>query len=94
MGRGVTQGGSLSPTLFKIVVNAVVRLVMLEILGPQESHHWLRWFTGEHNIVLYADDDRIIGRNPIWVQRTLTTLVRMFESVVLHTNLGKTKSMV
>ena len=43
--------------------------------------------------MFYADNGRIAGRNPIWVQETLKTLVRMFERVGLYKNLRKTKSM-
>ena len=49
---------------------------------------------GEHKIVLYANDSCIAGHNPIWVQTTLTSVVRMFERVGLLKNLGKTKAIV
>ena len=39
-----------------------------------------------------ADYGRILGRNPIWVQVNLTTIIQMFERVKLYTNLGNTKS--
>ena len=65
--RGVTQGGPVSPTIFNIVVDAVVSAVLLEVCGLHESQHGLGWAAGEHNIVLYAEDSHIVGRNPIWV---------------------------
>ena len=34
-----------------------------------------------------------MGRNPIWLQGLLTTLMRMFEWIGLYTNLGKIDSM-
>ena len=37
--RGMTQGYPVSPTIFKIVVDAVVREVILEVCGPQEAQH-------------------------------------------------------
>ena len=37
--RGVTQGDPVSPTIFNIVVDAVVSEVLLEVCGPQESQH-------------------------------------------------------
>ena len=49
---------------------------------------------GEHSSVFYADNGRIAGRNPIWVQTKLTAVVRMFDRVELIQNLGKTKAMV
>ena len=45
--------------IFNIIVDAVVRAVMMEV-DPRR-----------HNIVLYATDGRIAGRNPIWLQTTL-----------------------
>ena len=92
--RRVTQGDLVSPTIFKILVDTVLRVVLIEICGSQEAQHWLGWEAGDHNIVLYADNGHIAGYNPIWVQTMLTVVVRMFERVGLQTNLGKTKSML
>ena len=41
--RGVTQGDPVSLTIFYIVVDAVVRVVMLEFCGPYKAHHGLCW---------------------------------------------------
>ena len=30
---------------------------------PQEAQHGMEWAAGERNIVLYADDGRIAGRD-------------------------------
>ena len=94
MMRGVTHGQPLSLTIFNIVVDAVVRACMVEVCGPQEEHHSFGWVLGKHNIVLYEDDGRISGRNPLWVKTTLKAMVRVFERVGLQTNMGKTKAMV
>ena len=66
---------------------------LIEVCGPQESHHGLVWAAGEQDVMFYEKYVRIVGGNPIWVQSTLTTLVRMFEQVGLYNNLVKTKSM-
>ena len=92
MGRGVTKWDLVPPTIFIIVVNAVVWDILMEVCGPQESQHGLVWVTGKYGTVFYADNGGIMGRNPIWVQGTLTALVRMFGRDVLYTNLEKTKS--
>ena len=93
MGQGVTQGDPVPPTIFNIVVNAVVRATLWEVYGPWEALHGLGWPAGNQKIVTYVDDDHVAGRNPIWMQGILTTLVQMFECLVLYTNLGKINSM-
>ena len=44
----MTQGGAVSLTVFKIVGDAVVRVVLLKIFGPQEEHHGFVWAAGEN----------------------------------------------
>ena len=77
-GRGVTQGYPASPIFLNIVVDAVVRAALQEFYGPQEAQHGLGWAAGYHKICFYADDGQIAGRDPIWVQTALTTMVRIF----------------
>ena len=50
------------------------------------------WAAGEHNIFFYEYDNFIVRHNPIWVRVILIVVVSMFESVVLLTNIGETKS--
>ena len=50
MEKLVTQGDLLSPTIFNVVVDEVVRAVLLEVYGPQEAQHGFVWAAGEHNI--------------------------------------------
>ena len=52
----MTQGDPVSPTVFKIVLDTVVRVVLLEVCRPQEAQHMLGWASGEHKIVFYVDD--------------------------------------
>ena len=66
----------------------------MEVCGSQEAQHGFGWVVGEHNIFFHADDGQIEGRNQIWIQKSLTAMVRMFERVDLQTNLSKTKTMV
>ena len=94
MGREVTQGNLIPPTIFNIVVDAVVRAALQEICGPQESQHGFVWEAEDPNICFYADDGRISGRNTILVQTALTAMVIMFERVGLQTNMSKTKAMI
>ena len=93
-GRLVTQGDLVSPMIFNILVGAVVRATLLDVFGPQEAQHGFGWAAVEHNICFYRDDGRIDRRNTIWVQTSLTAMVRMFERRGLQTNLSNTKAMV
>ena len=92
--RGVNQGDTVSQTIFNIVVDTVVKAVLLEFCRPQDAHHGLCWEAGGHSIILYADYGCIVGSNHIWVQKTITAVVRMFKRVGLLSNFGKTKVMV
>ena len=64
------------------------------VCGTQEAQHGMGWVTGEFNLVFYADDVRILGRDNIWVQDALTVTVAMFRKVGLETNLEKMKALV
>ena len=52
--REVAQGDPVSPTIFNIMGDAVVRAVLFEVCGHQEEYHRLIWAEGEQNIVFYA----------------------------------------
>ena len=83
MGRGVTKGDPVSPTIFNIVVDAVVRAAPLFLWTPG-GPSWVHMVLVYHNIFFYADYGWIEGRNQIWVQTSLTAMVRMFERVGIH----------
>ena len=75
----MTQGDPVPPTIFNIVVKAVVQTMMVALCGPQEAQYGLGWIAGDQYIVFYTNNGHIVGINSIWVQGTLTTLIRMFE---------------
>ena len=72
----------------------MVRAVLEDVCRPQEVHHGLGWAAGERKLVFYADGVRIAGREPDWVQDSLSVTVYMFFRDRLETNLDKTKAMV
>ena len=80
--------------IFKIVVDAVVQAVIDVIFIPQEAQHGMRWVDGKKNPVLYADDGRIIGWDPEWVQDVLTVTVTMFRRMGLDADFENTKKIV
>ena len=91
----MTQGDPLSPTLFNVVVDAVVR-------------HWLDGLSNNNNderaeeegggpfhfsAVFYADDGMVGATDPQWLQGAFSALVAIFDRVGLLTNVDKTVSM-
>ena len=87
----MTQGDPLSPTIFNVVVDAVVR-------------HWLEGLqnataekgaTGGGNflVVFYADDRMVGTSDTAWIQGAIRALVAIFDRLGLQTNVNKTFSM-
>ena len=92
--RGMTQGDPLSPTIFNVVVDAVVRnWVAVVVAGAEEQ--------GKHGkesrhqaSLFYADNGMVASSDPCWLQGTFNTLVGLFDRLGLRTNAGKTAEMV
>ena len=92
--RGVKQGYLLSPTIFNVVVDAVVRhwvMVMVEGTEEQGEHGQ----EGRHqNDLFYADNGIVASSDPKWLQGAFSTMVGLFNRVVLRNNVRKTVGMV
>ena len=92
--RGVTQGEPLYPTIFNVVVDAVVHHwveVMVEGAGGQGR----RDQEGRHqNPLFYTDYGMIALSYPGWLQGELSTLVGLIDRVGLKTNIGDMVGMV
>ena len=86
--QGVMQVYPLSPTIFNVVMDAVVRhwvAVMAEGVKErgecgQEGRH--------HNAVFYADNGMVVSSDRKWLQVAFITLVGLLDEVGLWTNVG------
>ena len=92
--RVMTKGDPLSPTIFNLVVDAVVRHWVMMALAESEKRGE-RGSKGRHQADLfYADDSMVAFSDPRWIQWSFDTLVSLFDRVGLRTNVRKTVSMV
>ena len=92
--RGVTQGDLLSPTIFNVVVDAVVCHWVTDVIADAEERGELGK-EGRHQAALfYAADGMVASSDPGWIQGTFNTLVGLFDRVGLLKNFGKTVVMV
>ena len=92
--QGVMPGDPLSPSIFNVVVDAVLRhWVAVMVEGAEE---WgKRGQEGRHHNYLFCEYSVMISSSdPRWLQGEFSTLVGLFNRVVLQTNVGNTVSMV
>jgi hypothetical protein len=91
--RGVTQGDVISPMIFNIVVDCVIRYwfhcLSLDPLTVNADDS-----IPEVSAGFYADDGVLAGHDPDQLQSSLDLLVELFERVGLSTSVSKTKTMV
>ena len=93
-GRGVTQDNPLSPTIFNVVVDAVVGHWVTGIIADAEARGGLGK-EGRHQVALfYADNGMVALSDPQWIQGAFDTLVVLFDRVGLPKNVEKTVGMV
>ena len=92
--RGVTHGDPLSPTIFNVVVGAVVRHWVTVILEGAEERGECGQEGRRTNSLFYADYGMVASSYPCWLQGSFGNLVGLFDGVGLRTNVGKTVDMV
>ena len=90
----VTQGDPIYPTIFNVVVDAVVQQwVTMMVEGAEERGE--RGHEGRHLAALfYADNGVVESLVPLWLKGAFDTLVGLFYRVDLRTNSVKTVGMV
>ena len=88
------QGDPISPTIFNMEVDAVVRQWVTMALDKAKKRGE-RGKEGRYQASLfYADDGMVASSDPCWLQWACNYLVSLFERVGLRKNVGKTFSMV
>ena len=92
--RGVTQGDPLSPTIFNVVVDAVVWHWVNGLVDKAEAKGETGREGQHQSAVFYANDGMVVSSDPAWLQGAFNALVAIFDRVGLLTNFGKTVSMV
>ena len=93
MSRGVTQGGPLSPRLFNVMVNAVVREWLRQVLGDESAKSGYGDHVRNFLALFYVDDGYIASQNKEQLQEALDILIGLFEHAGPVTNVTKTKAM-
>ena len=88
--RGVTQGGPVSPTIFNLMVDAVIREWERQLLLEGLPLNQVRVLVA----IFYADNGLIAARNPKTLQTAIDLLTGLFDRVGLQTNTKKTEVMV
>ena len=86
----MTQGNPLSPTIFNVVVDAVVSHWVTGFIADAEDQGELEKEWRHQAALFYADDIMVASSDPRWLQGAFNTLVGLFDRVGLRTNSGKT----
>ena len=92
--RGVTQGGPLSPRIFNLMVDAIIREWLQQIMSAEVA----RVGIGEEVRLLlacfYADNGLIASRDPDFLQQAFDILMGLFDRFSLGTNVEKMAIMI
>ena len=92
--RGVNQGDLLPPTIFNVVVSALMcHWISLVSGGAGGQCGWGREVL--HRTEFYCTDDGlVISTDPVWLQGPFDNLTRLFDRVRIWKNVTKTVVML
>ena len=85
----MTQGDPLPPTIFNVVVDAVVRHWLTGVIAGAEDQGECGKEGGHQAALFYADDAMVASSGPLWLQGAFNNLVGLFDRVGLRTNIGR-----
>jgi hypothetical protein len=80
------QGDALSPLLFNFALEYAIRRVQTKQEGLQ--------LNGTHQLLVYADDDHIVGRSMYSTKKNAEDLMIASKDIGLEVNAEKTKYVV
>jgi Reverse transcriptase (RNA-dependent DNA polymerase) len=80
--RGIQQGDIILPTIFNIIINAIIRATAEELKNEEKT-----------TIKFYADDGFLVEENYKLVQQTLDTFINNFKKFGLIMNGKKVETM-
>ena len=91
--RGVTQGDTLYPTLFNVVMDAVICQWVTVVEATEEGMEGLDLSIWDMVESFYADDGLVALTQPERLQRDFNVLTGLFDQVGLRKNTQKMASM-
>ena len=88
--QGMTQGGLVSPTLFNVVVENIVKIWFAMTAEDQRvDHDWLGGAVSRCLGVCYLNDGTVVSRDPEWLLYSMSVLVGLFLQYGLAANVTK-----
>ena len=92
--QGVNQGGPLSPTIFNMVLDAVICCWFMLVLVEEAVPDGFGWAVQWPEALFYVDDGLLASPRPAWLQVVLDVLKVLFYRFGLQTNVTKMVGMV
>ena len=92
VGRGCTQGDVDSPTIFNVVVDAILRAHDVIFTSGNSTEAQDAWDT--LMTLFYADDGQLTGKDPETIQRSYDIFIDLFGRMGLKMKATKTQAMI